>query len=91
MDKTRKILYSIAGIYLIYLSYKLLFEISKTDGMAKVASVVFAILFAGIGIALLGLNIYKSLKSQDSDTILEETELEEDEWVEQEEIQSEDE
>ena len=91
MDKTRKILYSIAGIYLIYLSYKLLFEISKTDGVAKVASIVFAILFAGIGIALLGLNIYKSLKSKDSETILEETELEEDEGVNQEETQSEEE
>ena len=48
-NKARPAIYSMAGIYLVYLSYKMFKEISVTSGSDQFTMIVFSILFALIG------------------------------------------
>lgn len=48
-NKARPAIYSMAGIYLAYLSYKMFKEISVTSGGEQITMIVFSILFAVIG------------------------------------------
>ena len=48
-NKARPAIYSMAGIYLVYLSYKMFKEISVTSGSEQFTMIVFSILFALIG------------------------------------------
>ena len=48
-NKARPTIYAMAGFYLVYLSYSMFKEISKTSGTEQMTMVIFSILFAVIG------------------------------------------
>jgi hypothetical protein len=48
-NKARPAIYAMAGFYLVYLSYSMFKEISKTSGTEQMTMVIFSILFAVIG------------------------------------------
>ncbi len=62
MQKARMAMYSIAGLYLVYLAYQLVGGISKAEGAVKILSILFAILFAIIGVSLTIFGIYRTYK-----------------------------
>ena len=49
-NKARPAIYSMAGFYLVYLSYNMFKEISKTSGGEQMTAVIFSILFAVVGV-----------------------------------------
>ncbi len=58
MDKARMAIYSLAGLYLLFLAYKLGSGISGTEGMATVLSIIFTVLFAIIGVGAIVFSVY---------------------------------
>lgn len=48
-NKARPAIYAMAGFYLVYLSYSMFKETSKTSGTEQMTMVIFSILFAVIG------------------------------------------
>lgn len=49
-NKARPAIYAMAGFYLVYLSYNMFKEISKTSGGEQMTAVIFSILFAVVGV-----------------------------------------
>lgn len=64
-DKGRMAIYSLAGVYLLYLAYEMFRAISSSAGSEKVIMIVFSVLFAVIGAGAIlwsGWNAYKMFK-----------------------------
>lgn len=52
-NRVRSAIYPMAGVYLAYLAYSMFKKISVTSGSEQMLMVVFTILFAIIGLALI--------------------------------------
>lgn len=69
-EKGRSAIYSLAGIYLIYLAYKIFNEVSQDPGDNGTAIRIAMVAFVVIGVGLIGFslkmmnNIYKREKAE---------------------------
>ena len=60
-DKARFAIYALGGVYLLYLAWELLQNLS-TAGSEKPLMIVFMILFALIGVVAVVFGVYKTIK-----------------------------
>lgn len=61
-DKGRAAVYVMAGGYLLYLAYNLFKMLPDYEGANATIMLIFAIFFLIIGVAILGLALYVSIK-----------------------------
>ena len=60
-DKARFAIYALGGVYLLYLAWELLQNLS-TAGSEKPLMIIFMVLFAVIGVAAVVFGIYRTMK-----------------------------
>lgn len=62
-DKARPAIYLLAGLYILYMAYKLFVMMNTSSGGEKILMIAFAVLFLGLGMGLSGFAIGRIMKS----------------------------
>ncbi len=71
-EKGSAAIYSMAGIYVLYMAYQIFQGLGTAEGSERVLMVVFMILFGVLGAGLIGLSLYMLYKfSKDGGSIQE--------------------
>lgn len=78
-NRGRMAIYSMAGIYLLYMAYKLMDSISTSSGNQKILVIVFMIFFGVVGAAMVIMGVVKGyqLSNPSAGAASQETETEE--------------
>ena len=76
MEKARMAIYSMAGIYILFLSYNMFRGINDSIGNEQILVFAFAIFFAILGVAMITICTYRGYKlmKQSNQQLLEEEE-----------------